>query len=162
MRLLLVFLEPLPAYLNTGCMSVWVGEINPTASVMSVAELLIWDNVMELGRGKNCVLDASNNPRTRYLINDACVLVGRKPKTADMTNGVSDRGGVPIPMLSCSAMDTKGQLTVYNHRRGGGCYLCLYPKNNPMGVRNKFVAADKGLIRKDGKVISPPVRTRVK
>ena len=29
-----------------------------------------------------------------------------------------------------------------------------------MGMRNEFFATDKGLIRKDGKVISAPVRTR--
>ena len=125
----------------------------------AVTEPLTWDNAMDLVRGNDCVVDARKNPRTQYLINDACVQAGRELKTAAMTNGVSGRGVGPIPLVSGSAMGTEGQLTVYNHR-GGGCYRCLYPKPNPMGVRNDFFATDKGLVRKDGKVISAPVRTR--
>ena len=44
---------------------------------------------MELVRGNNCVVDASDNPRMWYLINDAYVLAGRDLKMAEMTNGVS-------------------------------------------------------------------------
>lgn len=55
------------------------------------------------------VVDASDNPKTRYLINDACVL--------------SD-----IPLVSGSAMGTEGQLTLYNVKGSNtGCYRCMYP-----------------------------------
>ena len=74
---------------------------------------------MQLARGNDCKVDTGDNPRTPYLINDACVLAGREPKTAAMTNGVSGRGGGPIPLVSGSAMGTEEQLTVYNHRGGG-------------------------------------------
>ena len=123
-----------------------------------MTEPLTWDNTMELVRGNNCVVDISDNPRTHYLISNTCVMVEREPKTAETTNGVSGRGGGPILLVSGSAMGTEGQLTVYNH--GGGCYQCLYPKPNPMGIRKEFFAIDKGLIRKYGKVISSPIRTR--
>ena len=85
-------------------------SLNPTASVMVVMEPLTWDNTMELVRGNNCVVDTSDNPCTWYLIKDACVLAGRELKTAAMTNGISGRGGGPIPLVSGSAMGTKGQL----------------------------------------------------
>jgi adenylyltransferase/sulfurtransferase len=52
-------------------------------------------------------LDASDNPPTRYLINDACVLLGR-------------------PLISACAVRMEGQLTVYNYENGP-CYRCLYP-----------------------------------
>ena len=62
----------------------------------------------------NVVVDASDNPRTRYLVNDACVLAG-------------------IPLVSGSAIGTEGQLTIYNYRgstsQPSGCYRCLYPTN---------------------------------
>ena len=62
-----------------------------------------------------------NNAHTQYLINGACVIVNRDPKIAAMTNGVSGRGGVPILLVSGSAISTKRKLTVYNHW-GGWCY----------------------------------------
>ena len=80
--------------------------LNPTVSVTTLTEPLTWDNYMEIVRGNNCVVDAISNPCTRYLINDACVLAGREPKTVTMTNGVSGRGGGPIPLVSASAMGT--------------------------------------------------------
>ena len=61
---------------------------------------------MELVRGNNCVVDTSDNPRRRYLINNACVFPEREKKTAAMTNGFSGRGGGPIPLGSNSNMGT--------------------------------------------------------
>ena len=51
--------------------------LNPNVSVTSVMEPITWDKAMELVRGNDCMVDTSNNPHTRYLINDACVLVER-------------------------------------------------------------------------------------
>jgi adenylyltransferase and sulfurtransferase len=53
------------------------------------------------------VIDASDNPRTRYILNDACVL-SRKP------------------LISGAAIGLEGQLSVYNHNNGP-CYRCAYP-----------------------------------
>ena len=81
-----------------------------------MTEPLTWDNDMELVRGNEYVVDTSNNPRMRYLINGACILTGRDPKTVSTTNGVSGRRGSPILLVSDSAIGTKSQLTVYIHR----------------------------------------------
>ena len=83
-------------------------KLNPTIRCQALDIRLTHENVLELVRNSNCVVDASDNPKTRYLINDACVLAGK-------------------PLVSGSALGTEGQLTVYNWL-DGCCYRCLYPK----------------------------------
>ena len=95
-------------------------SLNLTISVTAVTEPLNWDNAMEILSGNDCVVDAIDNPCTQDLMNNACVLEGREPKTAEMTNVVSARGGGPIPLVSVIAMGIKGKIMVYNHRGGGG------------------------------------------
>ena len=68
-------------------------------------------NALQIMKSYNVVLDASDNPSTRYLVNDACIL----------TN---------LPLVSGSAVGMEGQLTVYNYL-GGPCYRCLFPQPPP-------------------------------
>jgi adenylyltransferase/sulfurtransferase len=86
-------------------------KLNPTINCTPMTEMLTFDNAMELVKRHDCVVDACDNPRTRYLINDACILNN-------------------IPLVSGSAMGVEGQLTVYGYK-DSGCYRCLYPKVNP-------------------------------
>ena len=86
-----------------------VNELNPTIECRPLAIMLTWENAMEIVKDHDCIVDASDNPRTRYLINDACVLAGK-------------------PLISGSAIGTEGQLSVFNHGEDGPCYRCLYPK----------------------------------
>eukprot|EP00536_Pseudo-nitzschia_multiseries_P000344 jgi/Psemu1/293997/fgenesh1_pm.5_\ len=87
-----------------------VDSLNPSVSFSVVEEPLTAKNALELISSCDCVVDATDNPQTRYIINDACVLGG-------------------IPLVSGSAMGIEGQLTVYNYK-GGPCYRCLYPTPN--------------------------------
>lgn len=87
-----------------------VKELNPTIECIPITEALTQENAISLVSGHTVVVDASDNPMTRYLINDACVLANK-------------------PLVSGSAIGTEGQLTVYNYD-GGPCYRCLYPKPN--------------------------------
>ena len=89
-------------------------DLNPTVSVMSVMDTLTWGNAMDIGRVNYCVVYIRNNAHTQYLINGACVLANRDPKIVAMTNGVSGRGGVPILLVSGSAISTERKLMVYN------------------------------------------------
>ncbi|KAJ1340944.1 hypothetical protein BSLG_004417 [Batrachochytrium salamandrivorans] len=57
------------------------------------------------------VVDGTDNVTTRYLLNDACVLLGKT-------------------LVSGSALRMDGQLTVYNHQ-GGPCYRCIFPVPPP-------------------------------
>jgi adenylyltransferase/sulfurtransferase len=85
-------------------------DLNPTIQCLAIPFALTHENALELIQQYDCIVDASDNPKTRYLINDACVLAGK-------------------PLVSGSAIGTEGQLTVYNFQ-DGPCYRCLYPKPN--------------------------------
>lgn len=85
-----------------------VSALNPTIRCETVKNPLTSENALELVSKHDIVVDASDNPQTRYLVNDACVFAG-------------------TPLVSGSAMGTEGQLTVYNYQ-DGPCYRCLYPK----------------------------------
>jgi adenylyltransferase and sulfurtransferase len=84
--------------------------LNPSIRCTPIQDVLTFQNALDIVSRHDCVVDATDNPRTRYLINDACVLAGK-------------------PLVSGSAMGTEGQLTIYNHK-DGPCYRCLYPKPN--------------------------------
>lgn len=65
------------------------------------------------------VLDCTDHPTSRYLISDACVLLGK-------------------PLVSASALRTDGQLMALNHparppgdSTGGPCYRCVFPRPPP-------------------------------
>jgi adenylyltransferase/sulfurtransferase len=85
-------------------------DLNPTIQCRAIPFALTHENALELIQQYDCIVDASDNPKTRYIINDACVLAGK-------------------PLVSGSAIGTEGQLTVYNWQ-DGPCYRCLYPKPN--------------------------------
>lgn len=86
-------------------------KLNPTINCKAVTEMLTFENAMTLVQQHDCVVDACDNPQTRYLVNDACVLNQK-------------------PLVSGSAMGVEGQLTVYGYKNSA-CYRCLYPKVNP-------------------------------
>lgn len=69
------------------------------------------ENALDLIKDFDIVLDATDNVATRYLLNDACVMLKK-------------------PLVSGSALQLEGQLTVYNYR-DGPCYRCLFPKPPP-------------------------------
>jgi adenylyltransferase and sulfurtransferase len=83
-------------------------DLNPSVVCEAMDTVFTAENALQLVGDYDCVVDATDNPATRYLINDACVLAGK-------------------PLVSGSAVGTQGQLTVYNSK-GGSCYRCLYPK----------------------------------
>ena len=87
-----------------------VRDLNPLVETIPCTDMLSAQNVMDLVKGQDCVIDCSDNPKTRYLVNDACVLLD-------------------VPLVSASAIGTEGQVTVY-HYRDGPCYRCLYPKES--------------------------------
>ncbi len=109
--------------------------LNPTLSCTSLALAISAKNALELVSKHDVVVDACDNPQTRYLLNDACVLAGK-------------------PLVSGSAMGTEGQLTVYNYHSVDGaskhstkrtaCYRCLYPK--PVVAEGCKTCSDNGVL----------------
>ncbi|RME49447.1 MAG: molybdopterin-synthase adenylyltransferase MoeB [Chloroflexi bacterium] len=88
--------------------------LNPDVHVVQHPVLLDSRNAFEIIEGYDLVLNGSDNFPTRYLINDACVLRG-------------------IPLVDASIFQFEGQLTVFDPRRGGPCYRCLFPDPPPPG-----------------------------
>jgi adenylyltransferase/sulfurtransferase len=91
-----------------------VAEINPYVQVDTYETALTSENALELFEPYDIVIDGTDNFPTRYLVNDACVLMGK-------TN------------VYGSIFRFEGQATVFDAKRGP-CYRCLYPEPPPPGL----------------------------
>jgi adenylyltransferase/sulfurtransferase len=83
-------------------------EVNPHVELEIHEKRLVADNVMELVGAYDLVVDGSDNFPTRYLVNDACVLLGK-------------------PLVYGSVLRFAGQVSVFDSTRGP-CYRCLFPE----------------------------------
>jgi adenylyltransferase/sulfurtransferase len=83
-------------------------EINPQARVIIHPNGLTRDNVMEIFAEYDVIVDGTDNFATRYLINDACVFLGK-------------------PCVWGSIYRFDGQASVF-YSDHGPCYRCLYPE----------------------------------
>jgi molybdopterin/thiamine biosynthesis adenylyltransferase/rhodanese-related sulfurtransferase len=91
-----------------------VNEINPYVHVQVHTEALTTDNVMEIFSGYDLIVDGTDNFATRYMVNDACVLLGK-------------------PYVWGSIFRFDGQASVF-WAEYGPCYRCLYPDPPPPGM----------------------------
>ncbi len=92
-----------------------IRRINPDVEVVPHTTRISSDNALELIRPYDIVVDGTDNFPTRYLTNDACVLL-RKPNVYG----------------SISRFD--GQASVFAPHLGGPCYRCLFPEPPPPGM----------------------------
>jgi adenylyltransferase/sulfurtransferase len=88
--------------------------INPNVAVKTYETALSSKNALELFEPYDVILDGTDNFPTRYLVNDACVLLG-KPNTYG------------------SIFRFEGQASVFGVK-DGPCYRCLYPEPPPPGL----------------------------
>jgi adenylyltransferase/sulfurtransferase len=91
-----------------------IEEINPYVNVIVYEEALSNDNVMEIFSGFDLIVDGTDNFATRYMVNDACVLLGK-------------------PYVWGSIYRFDGQASVF-WADYGPCYRCLYPEPPPPGM----------------------------
>ena len=91
-----------------------VKEINPLIEVVLHKERLDSSNVMEIFAQYDLIVDGTDNFATRYLVNDACVLLGK-------------------PYVWGSIYRFDGQASVF-WAEHGPCYRCLYPEPPPPGM----------------------------
>ncbi len=91
-----------------------IAEINPYVNVQVHTEALSNDNVMEIFSGYDLIVDGTDNFATRYMVNDACVLLGK-------------------PYVWGSIFRFDGQASVF-WAEYGPCYRCLYPDPPPPGM----------------------------
>ena len=88
--------------------------INPEVEIETHEVALSSGNALDLLRGYDVIVDGTDNFPTRYLVNDACVLLGK-------------------PNAYGSIFRFEGQASVFA-TRGGPCYRCLYPEPPPPGL----------------------------
>lgn len=88
--------------------------MNPDTKVVKYPVKISSDNALEIIRGYDLVIDGTDNFPTRYLVNDACVLLNK-------------------PNIYGSIFRFEGQATVFMPRTGP-CYRCLYPEPPPPGM----------------------------
>ena len=91
-----------------------LNAINPEITVVSHEAALSSDNALDLLRGYDIIVDGTDNFPTRYLVNDACVLLGK-------------------PNVYGSIFRFEGQAAVFA-TKDGPCYRCLYPEPPPPGL----------------------------
>ena len=91
-----------------------IAQVNPHVDVVLHEEVLTSANALEILEAYDIVADGTDNFPTRYLVNDACVLLGK-------------------PNVYGSIFRFEGQASVFDARRGP-CYRCLYPEPPPPGI----------------------------
>lgn len=91
-----------------------IAALNTDVKVVPHTTLLRSDNALDIIKEYDVVINGSDNFPTRYLVNDACALLGK-------------------PLVDGSIFRFEGQLTVFDPARGGPCYRCLYPDPPPPG-----------------------------
>jgi adenylyltransferase/sulfurtransferase len=91
-----------------------LADVNPGVHVETYETHLHRENAFEILRPYDVIVDGTDNFPTRYLVNDACVLLGK-------------------PNVYGSIFRFEGQASVFDARRGP-CYRCLYPDPPPPGL----------------------------
>src|SRR5246500_5503974 len=91
-----------------------LSNLNPDIQVEAFETKLTSENALELFKDFDVIVDGTDNFPTRYLVNDACVLLGK-------------------PNVYGSIFRFEGQASVF-YARQGPCYRCLYSEPPPPGL----------------------------
>jgi adenylyltransferase/sulfurtransferase len=90
-------------------------ELNPDVRIVTHDTRLTSANALDIIRPWDVVVDGCDNFPTRYLTNDACVLLGK-------------------PNVYGALFRFEGQASVFHTSAGGPCYRCLFPEPPPPGA----------------------------
>jgi adenylyltransferase/sulfurtransferase len=91
-----------------------ISDLNPFVQVDKYNVPLTSDNALELFESYDVIIDGTDNFPTRYLVNDACVKLGK-------------------PNVYGSIFRFEGQLSIF-HAEEGPCYRCMFPEPPPPGL----------------------------
>ena len=91
-----------------------LAALNPAMNIIKHETLLSSANALEILKDYDVVADGTDNFPTRYLVNDACVLLGK-------------------PNAYASIFRFEGQASVFSTEEGP-CYRCAYPEPPPPGL----------------------------
>ena len=89
-------------------------KVNPNISIELHKVRLDSSNALGILKNYDIIMDGTDNFPTRYLVNDACVLLGK-------------------PNVYASIFRFEGQASVF-YAKEGPCYRCLYPEPPPPGL----------------------------
>ena len=89
-------------------------NLNPDVEITTYETRLTSENALEIFKDYDVIVDGTDNFPTRYLVNDACILLGK-------------------PNVYGSIFRFEGQVTVFG-MPDGPCYRCLYPEPPPPGL----------------------------
>ncbi|MFN8614255.1 MAG: molybdopterin-synthase adenylyltransferase MoeB [Vulcanimicrobiota bacterium] len=92
-----------------------LSDLNPHVLLQIHQTALTSENALEILAGYDIIVDGTDNFATRYLVNDACVLLGK-------------------PNVYGSIFRFEGQVSVFHPAAGAPCYRCLYPEPPPPGM----------------------------
>eukprot|EP00736_Rhodelphis_marinus_P005848 Rmarinus@m.9754 len=113
--------------------------LNESVQCDLISEGITPSNAVEVVSSYDVVIDCTDNPRVRYIVNDACCIAGK-------------------PLVSAACVQMEGQLSVYNYPPAptamdsspvgdaphGCCYRCMFPSAPPAaGVEN---CSDAGVL----------------
>ena len=107
---------------------IFIEEFNPNIKVEIYKEDLNQKNGISIFKNYDIIIDCCDNPKTRYIINDICVILNK-------------------PLISGSTVRWDGQLSIYVCDTDGNklpCYRCLHPKA-PL-IENTKKASQVGVI----------------
>ncbi len=85
-----------------------LGRVNPNVGVQAIDAKLTSDNVMDIAQDYDVIVDSTDTLPSRYLISDACVLLGK-------------------PDVYASVQGFEGMVSVFDAAHGP-CYRCLWPE----------------------------------
>jgi len=89
-------------------------DLNPFVNIIKHEVRLSSENALDILKDYDVIVDGTDNFPTRYLVNDACVMLGK-------------------PNVYGSIFRFEGQVSVF-HAEEGPCYRCLYPEPPPPGL----------------------------
>lgn len=103
----------------------YISKLNPHVKVITYPFRLSNENATSIIGKYDLILDCTDSPNSRYLINDASVVCGKT-------------------IVSGSGLKTDGQLSVLNFNKIGPCYRCFYPK--PPSPNSVTSCTDGGVV----------------
>lgn len=86
-----------------------LNKINPDINIITYSEMLTDENAVEIIKNYDFVIDASDNFKTKYLVNDTCYFLNK-------------------PTIFGSIFKFEGQLGVFNVNEKSPCYRCVFPE----------------------------------
>jgi adenylyltransferase/sulfurtransferase len=97
---------------------------NPTVNIQIYPDFITPENCLPIAENYDIIIDASDNFETRYLLNDACVILNK-------------------PLIYAALHEFEGQISVFNHKNGP-TLRCLFPEIPKKGTINN--CADTGVL----------------